>query len=367
MGFDQYKKETEQNTAGNTITEEYKRLNELRYDQKENTEITIKFIKPSFVKRFEFWKQPSELDHNGAPITNNYCIVLKNDTGYNHFASLLGNPKEWNPVKEKVLWGKHTGGLYEFEYSDEKDPQTGFKKRNYKYLYKPEYRLFFQKFAFGGAPYEIGDLPITPSLRYHAAVFISGDTIMEELRTLRWVSLSHKLFLQLVHFDNNNFNLDDFWFKLKKQGSGKATSYFLTPDNSATDKLNKIYNLSDYSIPNLEITTQLSSDFYLWKYFKSDFIEGDSIIGTNYAELVEKGYNEYLEKNPNSNIETRAQQNKVISIPNVVREVNHSSVGTNNQLGNISTGWQTTKTAQGVSSIQTGAPLSSLSDEEIPF
>lgn len=320
--FEQYKMEFERGNTGATTSDDYKRLTDLRYEQKDNSEITIKFVKKSFCRRYEIWKPPSEevsiKDNNSI----NYCIVLKNDKTYNHYASLIGNPAQWAPYKDKVYWGKHQGGLYEFEYGSERDVQTGFKKRHYKYLFRPEYKEFFKRFAFGGAPYNIGDLPISPSLRYHTAIFVSGDPLMEETKTLRWISISHKLFLQLCNFDNNNFDLDHFWFKLKKQGSGRNTQYLLTPDTVATEKLNKLYSLDEYQIPNLELTTQVSSDFYLWKYFKSDFIEGDAILGTNYADLVEKGYKEYLEKNSNivSENESSYEKTKTIVVPRAVKE-----------------------------------------------
>lgn len=319
MGFYEYKDEQENDSSG--FDEAFKELKELQYFQKEPGDILVKFHPDSFTKRYEFWLTPSE--QNNVPDDKkdkNYCIVLKNDKEHNIFADILGSPNRWRPKKnDKIDWGMFDGGVMEFLYGDRKDPETGWSVREYKHLYSPEHKDFFSKLAFENKPFEIDAYPKnTPTLRYHAALAISADTTMQEKNTLRWMSISHKMYRQLVDFTDQGYPIENYWFKITREGRGqKDTRYKIFPVNNNTDKLDHAFPINSYKVPDLEKSVTVSPEHYLWKYYKYYIQAADAILGTHFSKKAEQSFIEYSEKTASAENTSKPAEEKP-SIPEAV-------------------------------------------------
>lgn len=288
--------------AGEGGGEGYSELKDNLYKLPENSETIVKFKPDGFFPSYEAWIKPSDnLPPERDPEKTQFAFRLKNGETHNLLAEIFGGAERWdiNPKKRQVNYGQYKGGLYEFEYTDQKN-KDGFAIKRYKYLHNPEYREFFQNFAFKGEMYDMDSNPkVTPGLKYYTHLFIPEDPYCKEKQSWRHTHLSYKSITQLIDFQKNGFPLEDTWFKIKREGSGLQTKYSIIP---LAPKINtdyaQAYNLSELNCPDLNLATKLSSNSYCWKYLQSYIVQADKILGTNYAEKMKRDYDERQASEP---------------------------------------------------------------------
>lgn len=262
----------------------------------ENSETILKFKSDGFFPSYEAWIKPSDnIPADRDPEKAQFAFRMKNGETHSLLAEIFGAAERWgiNAKKRQITYGQFKGGLYDFEYTDQKNAD-GFAIKKYKHLHKPENREFFMQFAFKGEMYDMDSNPkVTPVLKYYTCVFLPEDQYCKEKNSWRHVYLSYKSITQLIDFQKNSFSLEDTWFKLKREGSGLQTKYSIIP---MAPKINtdytQSYDTSKLNVPDLNLATKLSTNSYCWKYLQSYILKADEILGTKYADTMRRDYEE---------------------------------------------------------------------------
>lgn len=284
-------------------------------------ETILKFKSDAFFPSYEVWMKPSDnLPEGKDPEKAQYAFRLKNAETHNLLAEIFGAADKWgsNAKKRLITYGQFKGGLYEFEYTDQKN-KDGFAIKRYRHLHKPENKEFFMNFAFKGEMYDMDSAPkVTPSLRFYTGVYIPEDQYCKEKHSWRHIQLSYKLLTMLIDYQKEGYDLNSTWFKLKKEGSGLQTKYNIIPlSPKISVDYSQSYSTTELSVPDLNLATKLSTNSYCWKYLQSYIREADRILGTKYSETMQK---EYEERQASEASNTPAQGSTPRSVPSVVKD-----------------------------------------------
>lgn len=309
----------QENNAGDS-GEGYGELKDNLFKIPENSETILKFKSDAFFPSYEVWMKPSDnLPEGKDPEKAQYAFRLKNGETHNTLAEIFGAADKWgiNAKRRLVSFGMFKGGLYEFEYTDQKN-KDGFTIKKYKHLHNPENREFFMNFAFKGEMYDMDSTPkVTPGLKFYTGIYIPEDPYCKEKNSWRHVQLSYKSITQLIDYQKEGYDLATTWFKLKREGSGLQTKYNIIP---LAPKLSVDYSQSfstaELSVPDLNLATKLSTNSYCWKYLQSYIRRADEILGTNYSVTMEREYVEKQESEPQSSGNTGAPR----AVPSVIKD-----------------------------------------------
>lgn len=318
MGFKELRDDVKNSSDGGS----YKDLKDAEYKLVSGKPATMKFVPESFVWRTEMWFPKTDVPISD-PNKKDICVVLKNSTGFNTMAQIIGSPAEWKIGNQYAFQpNMYKGGLLEYKYLDEKD-ENDFKIKEFRHVRNPAHHEFFKKAFFDGKEFEITKAPSrSPKMAFYALVLIHGDSWSDETKKYRWIGMPLSIYKQLNQQEDENFPLSNFWFKLSKDGEGMKTRYkvtVVTPDSIGRD-LNGLYDFNSYQKYDLSSKTNLTPDYIVWHYSKSLVKEADDILGTHYAEKMEADYeaNKSKIKSETSGDDTPTESET--SIPNVVKD-----------------------------------------------
>jgi hypothetical protein len=257
------------------------------------------------------------------PTKKDICVVLKNDTGFNSMAEIIGSPAEWKVDSTYAFKpNMYKGGIYEYRYTDERD-ENDFKIKEYKYVQMAEHREFFKRVAFDNKEFEMNKAPArAPKMSFFALVLIHGDSWSDETKKYRWISMPLSIYKQLNMQEDENFPLANFWFKLSKTGEGMKTRYkvtVVTPDSIGRD-LNTLYDFNSYQKYDLGQKTALTPDYIVWHYSKSIITGADNILGTHFSEKMEADYELNKGKIKSETPSDDSQNSSDTNIPDAVKK-----------------------------------------------
>jgi hypothetical protein len=256
----------------------------------------IKFFPDTVRQVFEVWLRPSDNLPDNATEDTTYCfkvLRINNDKtrDITTLARAYGSPEKWKVNDKNTKYvdnGLYKGGILEFKYSEQRGAD-GKKKRIYKYLNEPQYKSFFDAFAYQGKPHKIDDYPKAPQLKYYIACAIHEDKWSMENKSYRWISITNSIFQQLASYYREGHDINKLWFLLEKNGEGLDTKYTLTPSSPEKSIVMNQSSLDDsFVIPDMELASQVSGAYYQYKFLKSYFIQIDSILKTNFTVELEK-------------------------------------------------------------------------------
>lgn len=288
MGF----KEMRDDAKNSGNSGDYKELQASEFKLESGKPATMKFVPESFVWRTEMWLPKTDVPLVD-PNKKDMCVVLKNESGFNTMAQIMGSPAEWK-IGDGYAFKPNMfkGGLLEYKYLDEKD-ENDFKIKEYRHVRIPENKEFFKKVCFKGNEFEINKAPVViPKMAFFALVLVHGDSWSDEQKKFRWISLPLSIFKQLNQQEDENFPMANFWFKLSKDGEGIKTRYkvtVVTPESIGRD-LNSLYDFGSYKKYDLGSKISLTPDYIVWHNCKTLVQEADHILGTHYSEKMESDY-----------------------------------------------------------------------------